>query len=59
LYSNLFHISPVEMIGAGGLIIMGRKNTIQVFFSMISRCQKPGYLKNTPEGPWRISCGLC
>jgi hypothetical protein len=29
---NLFHISPVEMIGAGGLIIMGRKNTIQVFF---------------------------
>jgi hypothetical protein len=36
LYSNLFHISPVEMIGAGGLIIMGRKNTIQIFFFRIS-----------------------
>jgi hypothetical protein len=27
---NLFHISPVEMVGAGGLIIMWQKSTIQV-----------------------------
>jgi hypothetical protein len=45
------------MIGAGGLIIMGRKNTIQVFSSGYNGA-KHGKLKNTLEEPWRITCRL-
>jgi hypothetical protein len=45
------------MIGAGGLIIMGRKNTIQVFSSGYHN-SKAGYLKNRLEELWRVTCGL-